>query len=114
MHWLPCFGSSASLRAIRLEIAAKMRSSTALVCAIAVTACTGTEGDLLRSKASSEPPDAATARPRPMPLQSWQIQLSGTLDASLDVKVYISDLETPTSVLRAWHDAGRIALCYFS
>jgi hypothetical protein len=49
-----------------------------------------------------------------MPLSSWQIQLSGALDASLDVQVYTADIETPMSVIRGWHDAGRIALCYFS
>jgi hypothetical protein len=92
-----------------------MRSSRALICAMAVSACTGTEGDLLRTKPATDPPaDAGAGRPRPMPLTSWQIQLSGALDASLDVKVYTADLETPMSVIRGWHDAGRIALCYFS
>lgn len=85
------------------------------MCAMAVSACTGSEGDLLRTKPATEPPaDSGAARPRPMPLSSWQIQLSGSLDASLDVKVYTADLETPNAVIRAWHDAGRIALCYFS
>ena len=51
-----------------------MRSSTTLVLAmVAVTACRGTEGDILRTKS-----DAGT-RPQPQPLSSWQIQLTGTL-----------------------------------
>jgi hypothetical protein len=92
-----------------------MRSSTALVCAMAVSACTGTEGDLLRTKPGSEPPaDAATARPRPGALSSWQIQLTGTLDTSLDVQVYISDLETPAQVIGSLHSSNRIVICYFS
>lgn len=92
-----------------------MRSSTALVCAMAVSACTGTEGDLLRTPPGAQPPgDAATARPRPTPLSTWQIQLTGTLDTTEDAQVYTFDLETPLSVIRALHDTGRIVICYFS
>jgi hypothetical protein len=32
----------------------------------------------------------------------------------VEAQVYTADLETPTSVIRALHDAGRIVLCYFS
>lgn len=92
-----------------------MRSSTAFVCAFALSACTGTEGDLLRTPPGTKPPaDAASARPKPSPLASWQIQLSGALDTSYDVDVYVSDLDTPPATIRALHDAGRIAICYFS
>jgi hypothetical protein len=90
-----------------------MRSFTPLfpvmTLALAIAACHATEGDIFRSR-----PDAATARPRPPALASWQIQLTGTLDATLDVAVYISDLETPTSIIDSLHAAGRIAICYFS
>jgi Glycoside-hydrolase family GH114 len=115
---------------------------------MAVTACAGTEGDLLRSTpdatsldassldvssldastpdgpspdatatdASSDarPGDAATPRPKPEPLSTWQIQLTDPLDTTIDVRVYIADLETPASVIRALHGAGRIVICYFS
>jgi hypothetical protein len=94
-----------------------MRSSTAFVCAFAVSAsaCTGTEGDLLRTPPGTKPPaDAATERPKPSPLSSWQIQLTGTLDTTYDVQIYVSDLGTPVSTLQTLHNAGRIAICYFS
>lgn len=92
-----------------------MRSSTAFVCAFAVSACTGTEGDLLRTPPGTKPPgDAGTLRPKPSPLSSWQIQLSGTLDTSYAVDVYVSDLGTPPATIQALHGAGRIAICYFS
>ena len=87
-----------------------MRTFTVLACTIAVTACSGTEGDILRTK----PDGAVTQRPRPAPLSAWQIQLSGALDTTVDVRSYIVDVATPASVIRGLHDAGRIVLCYFS
>jgi len=131
-----------------------MRSSKVLFCAIAVAACAGTEGDLLRSTSDASlseastreastsdapsfeastreastsdassfeasisdarPGDAAILRPKPEPLATWQIQLSGSLDTTWDVRVYIADFETPASVIRGLHSAGRIVICYFS
>jgi hypothetical protein len=88
-----------------------MRSSTVLAGAMAITACAGTEGDLLRSV-----PDAqvATDAPPPPPGPTWQIQLTGTLDTSFDVQVYTADIETPSSVIADLHGAGRTVYCYFS
>lgn len=110
-----------------------MRNHTVLLCAMAVTACAGTEGDILRSSADASLPDvsspdatvtdttvtdaradAAPPKPRPDPLATWQIQLSGTLDTSIDAKVYTADIETSASAIRTLHSAGRIVLCYFS
>jgi len=34
--------------------------------------------------------------------------------ASVDVRVYVADLETPPPTIRALHDASRIVMCYFS
>jgi hypothetical protein len=79
------------------------------VVALAFAACHATEGDIFRTR-----PDAATSRPVPMPLTSWQIQLTGSLDTTLDVAVYITDVETPRAVIDDMHTAGRIAICYFS
>lgn len=85
------------------------------MCALALSACTGTEGDLLRTRPDTQPPgDAGTGRPRPGPLSTWQIQLSGVLDTTEDVEVYTVDLETPAGTLSALHAARRIVLCYFS
>jgi hypothetical protein len=91
---------------------------------MAVTACAGTEGDLLRSTPDASFPDAATdaqppadatpPRPKPEPLMTWQIQLTGTLDTTVDARVYTADIETPASVIRGLHAAGRIVICYFS
>jgi len=59
--------------------------------------------------------DAPTPRPKPEPLTTWQIQLSGALDTTVDARVYVSDLDdTPASAIRALHSAGRIVICYFS
>ena len=60
------------------------------------------------------PSDAPTPRPKPEPLTTWQIQLSETLDTTVDARVYISDIDTPTSIIRGLHNAGRIVICYFS
>jgi hypothetical protein len=88
---------------------------TPLVCAMAVAACHAADGDLFRTRPdASVGSDAAAVRPRPPPLASWQIQLTGTLDTSLDVRVYTFDMETPTSIIDGLHAAGRIVLCYFS
>jgi hypothetical protein len=92
-----------------------MRRYWVLLAPLAVVACTGTEGDILRTPPVTQPPgDAATARPRPTALSSWQIQLSGELDTSPDVQVFTADLTTPPAVIESLHGAGKIVLCYFS
>ena len=122
-----------------------MRTAPVLAAALALVACTGTEGNVLRTRpdngtsgeAGSPSGSAAgggmgganggaaaeagagsggqvSARPRPTPLSSWQIQLSGALDTNLDVGVFIADFQTDTAVIRRLHDAGRIVICYFS
>jgi len=51
----------------------------------------------------------------PAPGTSWQWQLTGTLDTSLDVAMYDIDLfETDASAISSLHSAGRIVICYFS
>jgi hypothetical protein len=52
--------------------------------------------------------------PLPSPLASWQIQLTGALDTTLDVEVFTLDIDTPESVLRSLHSAERLVFCYFS
>jgi len=87
-----------------------MRTFTALACTIAITGCSGTDGDILRTRADG----SVTERPRPAPLGTWQIQLSGALDTTVDARSYTVDVATPPSVIAGLHDAGRIVLCYFS
>ncbi len=49
------------------------------------------------------------------PGTSWQWQLSGNIDTSLDVDMYDIDLfNTPASVIKELHDKKRIVICYFS
>ncbi|MBU1492958.1 MAG: endo alpha-1,4 polygalactosaminidase [Actinobacteria bacterium] len=52
---------------------------------------------------------------RPPPGTTWQWQLTGDIDTSLDVVMYDVDLfDTPASVIEALHRDGRIVVCYFS
>lgn len=52
---------------------------------------------------------------QPSPGTSWQWQLSGTLDTSLDVEMYDVDLEdTPQTTIDQLHSDGRVVICYFS
>src|SRR5262245_19459229 len=46
---------------------------------------------------------------------TWQWQLTGALDTSLDVAMYDIDLfDTPAATLAALHAQGRVVICYFS
>jgi Glycoside-hydrolase family GH114 len=52
---------------------------------------------------------------RPPPGSTWQVQLSGTLDTSLDVAVYDVDLFTTSSTeMAGLHADGRRVICYVS
>lgn len=49
----------------------------------------------------------------PSPTDSWQYQLSGRVDTTVDADVFDVDaFSTRVSVVRTLHDAGRHALCY--
>ncbi len=53
--------------------------------------------------------------PSVVPGTSWQWQLSGTVDTSVDVAMYDIDLfDVPQDVIDALHADGRIVICYFS
>ena len=46
---------------------------------------------------------------------SWQYQLSGTVDTSIDATVYVVDMvETPQSTIDDLHENGSFVVCYFS
>jgi hypothetical protein len=51
----------------------------------------------------------------PAPGTSWQWQLSGSIDTSLDVAMYDIDLfDVPQATIDELHAAGRRVVCYFS
>lgn len=92
-----------------------LRVFASLSFALALAACRGTEGDVLRTRPDmSGHDDAGATRPRPNPLSTWQIQLSGALATSLDVELYTVDFDTPSAKIEALHAAGRLVICYFS
>ncbi len=52
---------------------------------------------------------------QPSPGTSWQWQLSGEIDASLDVQMYDIDLfDAPQGIIDQLHAGGRTVICYFS
>jgi hypothetical protein len=60
-----------------------------------------------------DPTSGADARWRPGPGSTWQYQLSGPLDLSLDADVFDVDWEETTAEqVRQLHDAGRRVVCY--
>jgi hypothetical protein len=51
---------------------------------------------------------------QPTPGTSWQWQLDGTIDTTVDAMVYDVDLfDTPQAVIDELHAAGRKVICYF-
>ncbi len=59
--------------------------------------------------ADASPPGAW----QPTPSTSWQWQLSGTIDTSVDVAMYDVDLfDTPQATIDQLHAAGRHVICY--
>ncbi|WP_137939484.1 endo alpha-1,4 polygalactosaminidase [Chitinivorax sp. B] len=52
---------------------------------------------------------------KPKPGNSWQWQLSGVIDTSVDAQMFDIDLfETPQATIDALHAKGRKVVCYFS
>jgi len=52
---------------------------------------------------------------QPKPGTTWQWQLSGSIDTSVDAAMFDVDLfETNPSVIDALHAKGRVVVCYFS
>ena len=92
------------------RVAARRATTTvAVAVAAAVVACGETRGTLVSTDASVSTPW------RPAVSTSWQVQLAGTLDTSLDVSVYEVDLfNTAQADIDALHAAGRRVICYVS
>lgn len=52
---------------------------------------------------------------QPAPLTTYQWQLTGTIDTSVDVQMYDIDLfDTSAAVISKLHADGRVVICYFS
>jgi hypothetical protein len=52
---------------------------------------------------------------RPKPGTTWQIQLTGAVDTSVDAQMFDIDLfDTPDSIFRELRAKGRTVICYFS
>ncbi len=52
---------------------------------------------------------------QPAPGTTWQWQLQGTIDTSVDAQMYDIDLfDTPQHVIDTLHADGRVVICYFS
>jgi len=64
---------------------------------------------------SPPPPPPPAGIWMPAPGTSWQWQLSGSIDQSIDVAMYDIDLfDAPQATIDELHAAGRIVICYFS
>ncbi|MCA9656458.1 MAG: endo alpha-1,4 polygalactosaminidase [Myxococcales bacterium] len=77
------------------------------------TATDGTDG----GSTSDEPPPGCGSPPVwcPGPSTSWQWQLTGPLDTSLDVAMYDVDLfDNDAGTIADLQAQGRVAICYFS
>jgi hypothetical protein len=60
-------------------------------------------------------PDAQGGVWTPRPGTSWQWQISGTLDTTVDVQMYDIDLfDASDATIAALHAAGRTVICYLS
>lgn len=52
---------------------------------------------------------------KPAPGTTWQWQLTGTIDQSVDVQMYDIDLfDASASLISSLHSKGRVVVCYFS
>ena len=85
----------------------------ALLCSAWIVACAGTEETLITTTLDG---GAGGAPSNGLPaVASFQIQLTGTLDDSVDADVYDIDLHsTSERQLDSLHAAGRSVGCYFS
>jgi hypothetical protein len=100
-----------------------MLRSALLTLLVEVVACSGTTGTLVTvnrsqpdaARADTSPSDGGVRTPGAVGSKAWQIQLSGTLDTSIDVPWYEVDaFDTDESEIAALHGQGRTVSCYVS
>jgi hypothetical protein len=88
---------------------------TIILAVVALAAAGGSTYLPFTSKQSLPTPTPSTVWWQPVPDTSWQWQLSGTIDTSLDVQMYDIDLfEAPQETIDNLHADGRVVICYFS
>ncbi len=69
----------------------------------------------VQARSETSRPPASSSWWRPRPGTSWQWQLSGAIDTSVDADMYDIDLvDSPQRVIDELHDQGRTVICYFS
>jgi hypothetical protein len=95
------------------------RISLPLIFAIMLTACHVSQPPEQKPTgervANHNPLDSQQPAWRPVPGTSWQIQLSGVLDAPPNVALIDLDLfDTPQSAINQLHGQNRKVVCYFS
>jgi hypothetical protein len=105
------------------------RRSAAIALCLALAACGGGDGGAQDAPAvASTPAPAPTPTPTPSPspttastwwrptvTDTWQWQLTGTVDTRYDARIYDVDLfDTPQATIDSLHTQGRRVLCYFS
>jgi hypothetical protein len=86
--------------------------------AMAAAGCDGEIGDR-EPRASAAKTTSSVATPgitwRPSMVTSWQVQLAGVLDQSVDAHLFEVDLfDTAASTVAALHAQGRKVVCYLS
>ncbi len=105
-----------------------MLRPASLVMCLLVAGCADTTGTLVRlTKVHSDAPQSEAPQPdaagaggdarsaAPVPVPAWQIQLSGTVDTSVDVPWYEVDaVDTDATAIAALHAHGRTVSCYIS
>src|SRR3989442_9601529 len=79
-----------------------------------VAACSGGSPPVSRpSGAQSLSPSPPASAWRPTPGTTWQWQLQGTVDLSVEAQVYDIDVDNSGQVVAALHAKGRRVVCYF-
>lgn len=83
---------------------------TILVCGIVTPNFNGLSANQTANTQTDRP-----GNPFPAPGTSWQWQLSGYVDTSIDAQMYDIDLyETPSSIIDTLHRKDIVVICYFS
>jgi len=96
-------------------------AASAVVGALLLAACSG---DAAPTTTTASFPEITTTAPattppidpwRPVPGTTWQWQLTGEIDVSVEAEMFDIDLfEVPGDVVQELHDRGRIVVCYLS